>query len=374
MSTPRVKTPSQLKQYAVNRKVNTHRKNVTNLRADFADLSHVVDFERLMNAQVSEVETLQKLMKKVLKLTKREEVLVNEGLITNEEIQTQREPNRPLLEALGKMRPIEKKRLKYTNDTAWAFGKAVIAAHSEEIAAHTDVMFTLDVFYKSINIKKYTPSAREYAKIEAEAEAKSAGAEFGMTEKEMFAAFEPIAEVADEPKAKKPKAKKPKAKKPKTEKPKAKPPPLPTSKPPPIPTSKPPPIPTKAAKPKTELVESDSDDDFEALLAAADAADAARAEAKGRGKAKPKPKAQFRSLFLDHFGDALEEAAALDPVEERTDEICEDFLQQCKEWTAVGSSAGLGKYARKSPAQALKVIRELYINGAHEFLDPEGVW
>jgi len=356
MSTTKAKT------YADNKKRALHKKNVNDLKAELNELG--APSQWILNAQPTQIETLQKLLKTALKVSKREEQMIKLGLLTNEVITDAREPDAQLLEALGQMKAIEKKRLKY-NNRKWEFNVAVIAARPESIAAAlpscaSDLAYTLDVFRDSIDISKYSPTASDYKRAAKKEEKESADELFGLSKKEMFAA----------PKSK------------------TKPPPLPKSKPPPIPVEfrvpeakpekakkarKAKPKPEKAKKPTPKPVEleevtsdDDDDDELEAEIAALKAADAEI----------PVTKSQFRSLFLDHFGDTLDDAAALDPVEERTDEICEDFLRQCKEWKAVGSSAGLGRYARKSPKQALKVIRELYIDGADEFLDPDadGVW
>lgn len=348
----RPKTPAQEKKYAALRKLTTHRNNVSSLREDFVELVHVVDFERLMNAQSSEIETLSKLLKKVAKLVKREDTLIAEGLVANEEIKTQCLPDEKLMETLNQMKTVEKKKLKY-NTRKWDFNIAVITKFPDAIAEFGTLAYTLKCFRDSIDISKYSPTATDHRRAAIAEEKES----IGLSEREMFAAERKV------------------------------PPPLPKSKPPPLPKSKPPPVPEEFKKPEVEkpkpkakpvkpvkakpvkakpvkvakVAKSAEDVEIELEIKALEKADA---EA-------PVSKKQFRLLFLNNFGDSLEEAAGSDPLEERTDEICRCFLKQCVEWTAVGRSSGLSRYALKNPKRALKLIHRLYIDGADEFLEPE---
>ncbi len=92
-------TNSKKNEYARNKKVKRFQDKITLTRSKFNDLGiKCCDFERLRNAQPFELTNLKQLLKEICSISEKENELIAEGLITNDELKEPKiQPNEALL-------------------------------------------------------------------------------------------------------------------------------------------------------------------------------------------------------------------------------------------------------------------------------------
>ena len=153
-------TMTKTEQYKLNRKVKKHQENINAIKLEFDD-QKIVDFERVRNARPEEIKNLQALLKRMLRISAREEVLISLGLVINEETKSAETADPMLLHALKSIPNAQQ--LKWDNDRPTQFHKAIVKAIPDVIAEFAPLVKTLEAFRHSIKMDGYMP---KYAKAE----------------------------------------------------------------------------------------------------------------------------------------------------------------------------------------------------------------
>ena len=316
--------PTKKELYASNKKVKRFQDKITLVRSRFneADIK-CCDFERLRNAQPSELNNLKNLLKEFVSMSQKEDELIAEGLVQNEELKEPKvQPNKDLLDALTNKYPPRRKyamKLKHDFESKQKFRKEIFSRHTDLILQHVatpEIIVTIDVFRQSIDISKYIPTSKDYEEAQTP---------------------EPVPEDIEEPA-------KPGADSPKKAKP-AKP----------VADS-----PKKAKQPKP-VAEDDSDSDIEDLV------DQQLKEESTQRKGKKKKVNEtkyFKQKLFSYYGQEIIDKSMDDPGEEDgvMDKICKEYVKKCQ---AVDSDnfIQIKRFSVTHPRQALGIIKKIYLDG-----------
>jgi hypothetical protein len=331
--------PTKKELYASNKKVKRFQDKITLVRSRFneADIK-CCDFERLRNAQPSELNNLKNLLKEFVSMSQKEDELIAEGLVQNEELKEPKvQPNEALLDALRNKYPPRRKyamKLKHDFESKQKFRKEIFARHTDLILQHVatpEIIVTIDAFRQSIDISKYVPTSKDYEEAQTP---------------------EPVAESPKKAKQAKPVAESPKkAKQPKpvAESPKK------AKQPKPVAES-----PKKAKQPKP-VAEDDPESDIEDFVEQQLKEESTQRKGK---KKKVNETKYFKQKLFSYYGQEIIDKSMDDPGEDDgvMDKICKEYVKKCQ---AVDSDnfIQIKRFSVTHPRQALGIIKKIYLDG-----------
>ena len=323
--------------YAGNKKVKRFQDKITLVRAKFNESDiKCCDFERLRNAQPSELNNLKNLLKEFVSMSQKENELISEGLIHNEELKEPKiQPNKDLLDALTHKYPPCRKytmKLKHDFESKQKFRKEIFFRHTDLILRHVatpEIIVTIDTFRQSIDISKYIPTSKDYEESQTP--------EPVVDSPKKAEKAEP---VVDSPKKVKPVKKVKKAE---------------------------PAEPAESAEPvkKVEsaesVVEDDSDSDIEDLVEQQLKEESTKRKSK---KKKVNETTYFKQKLFSYFGQEIIDQSMNDPKEEDgvMNKICKEYVKKCQAVNA-DNFIHIKNFSVKHQKQALGIIKKIYLNG-----------